>query len=106
MRAIMFFVAACVVCQAGLATPRELAIVKVSKPDFDQATFVADRGVCLTTANCDRLANNRNAGAWARHHLKVFTDCMGAKGYTFDPNGTAAIRYMQDGRLNVYAEAI
>lgn len=106
MRSAILLIAVCFVCQAGLATPRELAVVKVSKPDLDQAVFVADREVCLTTANSERLATNRNAGAWARHHLKVFTDCMAAKGYKYDPNGTAAIRYMQDGRLNVFVEAL
>lgn len=105
MRTIMFLAAACFICQAALATPTELAVVKLSKPDIDHATFVQERGVCLTAANQDRLASNRGAGGWVRHHMKVFGDCMEAKGYKFDPVGTRAIRYLQDG-YRVYAEAL
>lgn len=106
MRSAILLIAVCFVCQAGLASPQQIAVIKLSKPDMDQAAFFTDRGVCLTRANSDRLMSGNNAGIWVRHHMKIFGECMAAKGYKFDSNGTATIRYMQDGRLNVFVEAL
>jgi len=113
MRSTIFFVTVCFAClsQAGLATPRELLVVKLSKSTASQAEFFEDRNACLTTANNEHWAGaqpvGRNASAWARHHLKTFGECMGAKGYNSDPNGYRAIRYLQreDGKA-VFVEAL
>jgi hypothetical protein len=103
----MLLAAACFLCQAGQATPREMLVVKLSKPDTDHATFITDRNTCLTTANKEHWPGSADEGAWARHHLKIFGECMGGKGYKHDPNGERAIRYMQDeGRARIFVEAL
>lgn len=108
MRGALILAAGCLLClsQAGLASSQQLVVVKMSKPDVDQATFAQDRSVCLTKANSEHLFNGRDEGTWARHHLRIFGECMAAKGYKNDPNGFPALRYSQDGRAHIFVEAL
>ncbi|MDR3526984.1 MAG: hypothetical protein P4L57_06855 [Rhizomicrobium sp.] len=113
MRSTIFFVAICLagLSQTALATPRELLVVKLSRPNTTNAEFIEDRNACLTTANNEHWAGagpvGQNAGAWARHHMKTFGECMGAKGYKNDPEGYRAIRYSQrEGGLSIFVEAL
>lgn len=109
MRKTMLLAACCFICvsQTGLATPKELLVVKLSKADTTHDQFVVDRNDCLTVANRAPYAGGPVPGGWAKHHLKVFGECMGAKGYKSDANGFLAIRYSQDGRTDhVFVEAL
>jgi len=108
VRTLMIIAAACLLAQAGLAMPKEVLAVKMSKPDIDQAAFAADRDECLAKANRENFGS-QTPDTWARHHLKVFLGCMGDKGYKSDPAGFGAIRYMmqQDrGVGSIHAEAL
>ena len=108
MRSTILFTAICIVglSQAGLATPHELLIVKLSKPDTSQAVFVEDRNACLTSANNAQSPFPAGTSTWARRHLRKFGECMGAKGYKNDPNGLRAIRYSEDDQGSVFIEAL
>lgn len=108
MRGKQLLIAGCIVAmsQIGLATPQEILTVKVSKPDTTHDQFVADRDACLTEANNDRLGGSTPT-AWAKHHLKLFSECMVARGYKSDPDGFRAIRYIQTERgRRIIAEAL
>ena len=107
MRSALLLAAACIFCQAGNATPHQLLLISLSRPNTDPAVFAQDRDDCLWKANIEHWAGANDPGTWARHHLKMFGICMGAKGYKNDPHGVKAIRYMEDDtRRHIFVEPL
>jgi hypothetical protein len=70
-------------------------ITRWSNPDVTQQQFMQDRYACLTQAEQPSSGSFFNAyGGAASSRIVascgVYKACMGAKGYTLDPNGTLA----------------
>lgn len=74
----------CCIALSGCSKPP----LRFSKLGADQQTFMQDRYICIQEARKQTAyADTTHATMDVKVDGGVFTSCMGAKGYTIDPNG-------------------